>query len=169
MKYSIGQVAEIMDINASALRFYDKKGLIPFVKRDENGRRYFEDNDLNFIEVINCMKKSGLKVADIRQFIDLCMVGDATLEKRYEFLDKEEHTLENKIKMLKDQLAFLRYKKWYYKTSLEAGTEDIHFMPGTNHVDPTTKAQYEQELKRCNDIHELIDYRANKIRDDNNG
>lgn len=162
MKYYIGQVAEIMGINPSALRFYDRKGLIPFVKRDENGRRYFENNDLNFIEVIDCMKKSDLKVNDIRQFIDLCMAGDTTLEKRYEFLDKEEHTLENQIKMLEDQLAFLRYKKWYYKTSLEAGTEDIHFIPGTNHVDPGTKKQYEKELKKCNDIHELVDYRAKK-------
>ena len=115
------------------------------------------------------MKKSGLKVNDIRQFIDFCMAGDATLEKRNEFLDKEEYTLENQIKMLEDQLAFLCYEKWYYKASLEAGTEDVYFILGTNHVNPATKKQYEQELKKCNDIHELIDYRVNKIRDDENG
>ncbi|MBP2057536.1 DNA-binding transcriptional MerR regulator [Lactobacillus colini] len=163
MKYSIGQVAEIMGINTSALRFYDKKGLIPFVKRDENGRRYFEDNDLNFIEVIDCMKKSGLEINDIKKFISLCMSGDQTLKERYDFLDHEEEVLIQRIKELQAQLAFLRYKKWYYKTSLEAGTEGIHFMPGTNEVDPNTKKQYEQELQKCSNIHELIDYRKDKI------
>ena len=52
MRYSIGQVAEKLAVPPSTLRFYDKKGLLPFVDRDEVGRRSFKDNDLNFLEVI---------------------------------------------------------------------------------------------------------------------
>jgi DNA-binding transcriptional MerR regulator len=57
--YSIGEVADKMHMPASTIRYYEKQGLLPFVDRDENGRRAFKDNDFNFLEVINCMKKAG--------------------------------------------------------------------------------------------------------------
>lgn len=61
MRYSIGQVAQKMEIPASTLRFYDKKGLLPFVDRDALGRRSFKENDLNFLEVIECINYPSLK------------------------------------------------------------------------------------------------------------
>lgn len=155
--YSIGEIADLLGISTSAIRFYDRQGLLPFVKRDKAGRRKFKPNDLNFLEVIDCLKKSGVPVKDIGHFIDLCMQGDDTLPQRYDYLDKEEEMLESKIKQMKGQLDFLRYKKWYYKTSVEAGTERIHFAPGTNTVDPNIKAQYQSELAHCTNLRDLID------------
>ena len=106
MEYLIGDVAKKMDINASAIRFYDKKGLLPFVKRDEAGRRKFEQQDMNFLEVIDCLKKSGVPVKDIAHFVRLCMEGDGTLQERYDYLDNEEKDLEQKIADMNDKLAF---------------------------------------------------------------
>ncbi len=143
--------------NTSTLRYYDKKGLLPFVDRDAAGRRKFKDNDFNFLKVINCLKKSGVPIKDISKFINLCLQGDGTLQERYDYLDKEESVLEGKVQEMQDQLDFLRFKKWYYKTSVEAGTETIHFTPGTNFVDPTTHDQYRAKLKNAKDIHKLID------------
>lgn len=60
---------------------------------------------------------------------------------------------------MKNQLDFLRFKKWYYKTSVEAGTEAIHFTPGTRFVDPMTHEQYRNELQKTTNLHELIDLR----------
>lgn len=147
----------MMGINTSAIRFYDKQGLLPFVERDSAGRRVFKKNDLNFIEVIDCLKKSGVPVKDIGHFVQLCMKGDGTLMERYEYLDKEEEVLEEKIEEMQKQLDFLRYKKWYYKTSVEAGTESIHFAPGTNTVDPQTKEKFQTELEHCTNLRDLID------------
>lgn len=158
MRYAIGDVAEIMDMPQSTIRYWDKKGLLPFVDRDENGRRDFKDNDLNFLEVINCMKQSGLKISQIRQFIDLCMQGDMTLKQRYDFLDKEEKVLMEKIETLQKQLDFLRYKKWYYKTSLEAGTEAVHMTEDGKKVQPDIKEQYQKQLEKCTSIDELINF-----------
>lgn len=90
MRYSIGEAAEKIGTNPSTLRFYDKKGLLPFVDRDEAGRRKFKDNDFNFLEVIQCLKKSGVPVKDIAKFINMCLQGDGTLKKRYDYLDNEE-------------------------------------------------------------------------------
>lgn len=160
--YSIGDVAEKMGISTSAIRFYDRKGLLPFVERDNAGRRKFKQNDLNFLEVINCLKKSGVPIKDIAHFIDLCMQGDGTLQERYDYLDHEEAALEQRIKKMKDQLDFLRFKKWYYKTSVEAGTEKIHFTPGTNVVNPDTKHQYQTALKNTNDLYSLTNLNSKK-------
>lgn len=157
MTYTISEIAQKSGISPSTLRYYDKRGLLPFVDRDKNGRRAFKDNDLNFLEVIECMKKSGLTIEQIRSFIDLCMQGDMTLHQRYDFLDHEEHTLINKIQVLQKQLDFLRYKKWYYKTSLVAGTEKIH-MTKQGNVDPNVKQEYQHALQACDSIRDLIDY-----------
>lgn len=158
MTYSISDVAKKTGISPTTLRYYDKRGLLPFVNRDKNGRRAFKDNDFNFLQVIECMKKSGLTIEQIRTFIEMCMAGDMTLKKRYDFLDREEKSLVEQINTLQAQLDFLRYKKWYYKTSLEAGTEKVHFTKEGN-VDPRTRKQYKEELAKCANIHDLIDYR----------
>ena len=142
MTYSISQAAAMMGTTPSTIRYYDKNGLLPFVKRDQNGRRAFVDNDFNFLKVINCLKKSGVPVKDIAGFINLCMQVDQTLAERYDYLDQEETVIEAKVAELQEQLDFLRFKKWYYKTSLQAGTEAVHFMEGTNVVQPDIHEQY---------------------------
>lgn len=155
--YSIGTIADMMGINASAIRFYDRKGLMPFVERDSAGRRKFKQEDLNFIEVIDCLKKAGVPVKDIAKFIQLCMQGDATLQQRYDYLDQEEQALNDKITAMQAQLDFLQFKKWYYKTAVQAHTEDIHFLPNSRMVDPQARQDYEKLRQKTTDIHDLID------------
>lgn len=157
MSYSIGDVAKKMNMKATTLRYYDKKGLLPFVDRDAAGRRRFKENDFNFLEVIFCLKKSGVPVKDIGRFINLCLQGDETLRERYDYLDQEETVLAHKIQDMQAQLDFLRFKKWYYKTAVEAGTESIHFTPGTTFVDPNTQATYQAQLAVAKDVHALVD------------
>lgn len=158
MRYSIGEIANKLGVPPSMLRYYDKKGLLPFVDRDQAGRRSFKDNDLNFLQVIECMKKCGMSISEIRHFIDLCMAGDITLDARYNLLKQEEAAVKDQIKILQDQLDFLHYKMWYFKTSLEAGTEAIHFTQTDEgmRVDPDIHEQYEKELQNCHDIGELV-------------
>lgn len=160
MRYSIGEIAKKLNVPTSTLRFYDKKGLLPFVERDSSGRRSFKSNDLNFLQVIECMKKCGMKISEIRHFIDLCMQGDVTLNDRYTLLNHEEQLVTKQIEVLQDQLDFLHYKMWYFKTALDAGTEEIHFTKTLegDQVDPDIHEQYRAALAQCHDIKELIDY-----------
>lgn len=160
MRYTIGEVAKRLNVPPSTIRFYDKKGLLPFVDRDQAGRRSFKDNDLNFLQVIECMKKCGMKIEEIRHFIDLCMAGDVTLDDRYDLLKQEEQTVIKQLKVLQDQLDFLHYKMWYFKTAIEAGTEAIHYTT-TNEgqrVAPDIHEQYQAALASCHDIKELVDF-----------
>lgn len=163
MRYIIGEVAEKLNIPNSTLRYYDKKGLLPFVDRDQAGRRSFKDNDLNFLEVIECMKKCGMTIKEIRYFVDLCMAGDVTLDARYQLLADEEQAVVKQIKMLQEQLNFLHYKMWYFKTAVEAGTEKIHYTKAGEgyRVAPDIQEQYQKELAKCHDIGELISLKNN--------
>ncbi|MCI3861382.1 MerR family transcriptional regulator [Lactococcus garvieae] len=144
--YTIGDISRKLNVSTDAVRYYDKEGLLPFVKRNSSGRREFTDNDLGYIEVIDCLKKSGIPIKDIAKFIQWCIQGDETLKERLIFMEEHEEQLEGKIKALETNLKFLRWKIWYYKKAVEAGTEKTHFLPGTTQVDPKIKYSFEKKI-----------------------
>ena len=67
MVYTIGEMAKMLGVPASTLRYYDKEGLLPFVARSSGGIRQFRENDIEWLRVIGCMKKVGMSIKDIRQ------------------------------------------------------------------------------------------------------
>lgn len=134
-KFLIGDITKMYGISQDTLRYYDKAGLLPFVKKNKAGRREFTEDDLGYIEVIDCLKRSGIPVKEIAKFMDWCVEGDETLPQRYTFMIEQEAALEKKIYDLQTQLDFLRWKKWYYQTANEAGTEEVFFKEGTRQVD----------------------------------
>lgn len=158
MYYSIGEMAKKMNVNALTLRFYDRNGLLPFVTRDEAGRRQFKENDIGLLEVITRMKQIGIPVKDIAKFVEWTMGGDETMQARYDYLDEQEQVLEEKIKQFEDNLDFIRFKKWYYKTSIAAGTERIHYEEGSTDVSVAKEmAKFQAQKKTVKNIHDLID------------
>lgn len=68
-----------LDVPASTLRFYDKEGLLPFVERSPGGIRMFRNTDLEWLQIIGCMKKAGMSIRDIRQYIEQAQQGDDTI------------------------------------------------------------------------------------------
>lgn len=82
MVCTVGEMAKILDIPASTLRYYDKEGLLPFVERSPGGIRMFRDSDIEWLRVIGCMKKAGMSIKDIRQYIELALKGDDTIKLR---------------------------------------------------------------------------------------
>jgi DNA-binding transcriptional MerR regulator len=140
--YTIGEIAARYHVTVPTLRYYDESGLLPFVKRNDAGQRVFTDDDLGYLEVIDCLKRSAIPLRDIRQFMQWCVAGDATLPERYQFMIDQEAALEQRIAVLQANLDFLRWKKWYYQHANEAGTEQIFFKPGTTQVDPQWRADY---------------------------
>jgi DNA-binding transcriptional MerR regulator len=129
-------------ISQDTLRYYDKAGLLPFVKKNQAGRRIFTEDDLGYIEVIDCLKRSGIPVKEIAKFMDWCVEGDKTLPQRYAFMVEQEAALERKIQDLQAQLDFLRWKKWYYQIANEAETEKIFFKEGSRQVDKKWHQKY---------------------------
>ena len=82
MLYTVGEIVKKMNVAASTLRYYDKEGLLPFVERSESGIRMFKDSDMEWLAIIECLKKTGMPIKEIKKFIDWCMEGDATIDQR---------------------------------------------------------------------------------------
>ncbi|WP_057770232.1 MerR family transcriptional regulator [Lactobacillus selangorensis] len=156
--YSIGDVAKKLNISTSALRFYDRQGLLPFEQRDAAGRRQFREQDLNLIEAIACFKEGHVPVKDIATFIQYCMEGDSSLQKRYALISKESDDLAQKIAVLQKDYDYLQYKKWYFKTAVQAGTEKIHFIKDSNFVDPQARKDFEKLYQDKQKRQNLVDF-----------
>lgn len=125
MTYTISEIAEKMNVSAHTIRFYDKEGLLPFVKR-VNGRRVFKDTDFAWLRILNCLKNTGMPLKEIRRYMQLCQLGDASLPDRQKIILKQKESLEEQIRFLQYNLKELEYKVWYYETAIAAGTERIH-------------------------------------------
>ncbi len=121
--YTIGQVAEMFDLPISTLRYYDKQGLFPQLKR-ESGIRKFSDNEMEALRVIECLKKSGLEIKDIKLFMEWCAEGSATYSNRFELIHKQKERVEAEIQQLHKTLDMLTYKCWYYTQAIKDGNED---------------------------------------------
>lgn len=126
MYYSIGEVAEKLNLPKSTIRYYDKEGLLPFVERKESGIRMFAESDVSMLQVIECLKSTGLSIKDIKKFSEWCLKGDQSLQERYELFLKSRKNVEQQMVELQKTLELIEHKCWYYETALEAGTESIH-------------------------------------------
>ena len=94
--YSIGQVAEMFGLPISTLRYYDKQGLFPNMER-ASGIRRFSEQEIEALRVIECLKKAGMEIKDIRQFMDRCKEGPATYPQRKELFERQKAHMEEEI------------------------------------------------------------------------
>ncbi|MED2974578.1 MerR family transcriptional regulator [Fictibacillus sp. B-59209] len=110
MNYTIGQVAAINELSISQLRYYDKQGLLPFLKRTEKGDRVFEEDSLKLLEMILCLKETGMPIREIKQFVDWCMDGNETIPQRLEMMKQQEIHLLQQIQRTKENLTKIQQK-----------------------------------------------------------
>lgn len=121
--YTIGQVAEMFDLPVSTLRYYDKQGLFPELERT-SGIRRFGDTELEALRVIECLKKAGMEIKDIRLFMEWCSEGPSTYPKRKAMFEERKAHMESEIAKMNHALDMLRFKCWYYEQAIQDGNED---------------------------------------------
>lgn len=121
--YTIGQVSEMFGLPISTLRYYDKEGLFPNIKRT-SGIRRFGEAELETLRVIECLKKSGLEIKDIKQFIEWCGQGSETYPQRRDLFIRQKEQAEAEIARMNRVLAMLKYKCWYYEQAIKDGNEE---------------------------------------------
>ena len=122
MSYSISEIAKMLNVSAYTIRYYDKEGLFPFVKR-VNGIRVFEDKDFPWLRMLNCLKNLNMPIKKIKEYVDLALKGDETLKERYQLILEQEENIKKQIKELNYYKKQIDFKKAYYEKAIEAGTE----------------------------------------------
>ena len=123
MPYTIKDMSAMTGLPASTLRYYDKQGLLPHLRRDENNSRVFSDDDYSTLRLIDCLKRSGLSIKDIKNFIDMLGRGDEALSERREIFTRRREILKQELANLQEVLNVIEYKCWYYGKACEAGSE----------------------------------------------
>lgn len=121
--YTIGQVSEMFGLPISTLRYYDKEGLFPNIER-ASGIRRFGEKELESLRVIECLKRSGLEIKDIKQFMEWCEMGSKTYTQRRALFLRQKEQVESEIEHLNRTLDMINFKCWYYEQAIMDGNED---------------------------------------------
>lgn len=145
MKYSISEVADKMNLTVPTLRYYDNIGLLPKLKKDKSGNRSFTEENIETVRVIQYLKKSGMQLTEIKEFMKWCQQGDSTIEKRLNLFKKQKENVLAEIERLQETLNLIKYKEWYYTKALKDGTEQyMKNMP----LEKMPK-EIQEEFKKC--------------------
>lgn len=110
MSYSIGQVAKMNDLTISQIHYYDNQGLLPFIERTEKGDRIFDEEALKYLEMILCLKNTGMPIKEIKHFIDWSMVGAITIPQRLEMMKQQELKILQQIRDSESNLKLIQQK-----------------------------------------------------------
>lgn len=121
--YTMMQVCREADMTYQALKFYCNEGLVPNVKRDKNNRRIFDEHDLQWIKSLICLKKCGMSIQEMKDYLALCLEGEPTIPQRQKVLDEKRAALAVEMKELQDCIDYVDWKQEYYQKVLAGELE----------------------------------------------
>ena len=107
MQYTMMQTCAKTNMTYQALKFYCNEGLVPNVKRDKNNRRVFDDRDVAWISSLICLKRCGMSIQEMKQYLALCLQGESTIPQRKVLLAQKQDALRASIQELQDSIAIL--------------------------------------------------------------
>lgn len=126
--YSMKETCEKLDMTYETLKYYCNLGLIPNVKRDENNYRIFDDNNISWIKNLLCLKKCGMSIKDIKEYLNLCLEGKSTIPERKLILEKQKEILMAQIANLNESINFIDYKQQLYDDMLSGKVEYFSYL-----------------------------------------
>lgn len=112
--YTMMQVCRELNMTYQTLKYYCNEGLVPNVKRDKNNRRVFDERDVKWIKDLTCLKKCGMSILEMKEYLELCLEGESTIMKRKEMLTRKRESLLSSIKELEDSVSYIDWKQNFY-------------------------------------------------------
>lgn len=116
---NISEVAAQFEMTPATIRYYEREGLIPPITRNESGTRDFQEDDLNWVEFIKCMRDSGLSIDSLAKYSELYQQGDSTLVERKKILISEYQKLLEKQRLINGTVARLEQKLENYDQMIQ--------------------------------------------------
>ena len=114
MLYTMMQACKETNMTYQALKFYCNEGLIPNVKRDKNNRRIFDEHDIAWIGSLTCLKKCGMSIQEMKEYLALCLQGQSTIPQRKLILERKQEELRRHIRELEGSIAYIDWKQNFY-------------------------------------------------------
>ena len=120
--YSMKEACTLTNMTYENLKFYCNEGLVPNVKRDRRNYRVFDEHDIKWIQSLNCLKSCGMSIAEMKQYLALCMEGEGTIPERKVILAEKKETLLQSITELQKAVACIDWKQRFYDDVLSGKT-----------------------------------------------
>ena len=120
--YSMKEACTLTNMTYENLKFYCNEGLVPNVKRDRRNYRVFDEHDIKLIQSLNCLKSCGMSIAEMKQYLALCMEGEGTIPERKVILAEKKETLLQSITELQKAVAYIDWKQRFYDDVLSGKT-----------------------------------------------
>lgn len=115
MIYTMMQACKEADMTYQALKYYCNEGLVPNVKRDKNNRRiFFDEKDIKWIKDLVCLKKCGMSIQEMKDYLALCLEGPSTITRRKEMLSVKREELLSSIQELESCVDYIDWKQQFY-------------------------------------------------------
>lgn len=121
--YSMKEACSLTDMTYENLKFYCNEGLVPNVKRDERNYRVFDDRDIKWIQSLNCLKNCGMSIAEMKEYLALCLEGESSIPERKQILAHKKEALLQSIEQLQQAVAYIDWKQNFYDEVLSGKTE----------------------------------------------
>ncbi|NQX68660.1 MerR family transcriptional regulator [Paenibacillus alba] len=119
MKYcSISEAAAKFNVPESTLRYYEKKGLLPLIERDEAGRRLFSEDQIALLETVIRLKNTHMPINSIKQYLDWILEGENTIALRLDMMRNHKQAVLDEISLMKEALIGIDVKITRYTTVL---------------------------------------------------
>lgn len=119
MEYTVKMVAERTSLSPYVLRYYEKEGLLPHIKRTKSGIRHYSDADLEWLGLVCCLKNTGMSIKQIRDFVNLSLQGPQSLKERCELLLAHKKEVETHIEEMNRHLEKVSCKIAYFTKQYE--------------------------------------------------
>ena len=123
--YTMKQACQAAGMSYETLKFYCNEGLVPNVKRSANNYRIFDDHDINWIKSLSCLKRCGMSIAEMKEYLALCLEGEKMIPQRKLVLSKHKDELQMKIRELEDAVRYIEWKESFYDDVL-SGRKEYH-------------------------------------------
>lgn len=120
--YSMKEACTLTNMTYENLKFYCNEGLVPNVKRDRRNYRVFDEHDIKWIQSLNCLKSCGMSIAEMKQYLALCMEGEGTIPERKVIPAEKKETLLQSMTELQKAVAYIDWKQRFYDDVLSGKT-----------------------------------------------
>lgn len=135
MTYTVKEIAKQMGMTTHTIRFYTDKGLLPCT-RDKNNRRVFDEESINWLKGIQCLRNCGVSIEHIKMYSDLCLSDSPdALQARYQFMKEQQKLAHQRLREAQELAAYMDAKVQHYE-AIFAGEMPDDTNPATQQMTP---------------------------------
>lgn len=116
--YTMMEACRETGMTYQALKFYCNEGLVPDVRRDKNNRRYFDEATVKWIKDLSCLKKCGMSIEEMKEYVALCIEGPESIERRQQILARKQEALREQMQKLQESIDYIDWKQQFYNDVL---------------------------------------------------